>query len=576
MIDIILVEIIQNALLMVAEEAGMRATRSAGSPFVRQASTVASALFDGEGRLIAQSSAGPTHRAALRAMVPEVMKDFPPEKLQDGDIMLSNSQFRGGIHPTDVGAFRPIFHEGKIAFWAAVMMVTSDLGGISSGSIPATGTEIFHEGLVLPPTKFYEAGTLNDSLMRVIVGNSRTPGRIRSDVEALAAAVHVAAQRTGDVVAKHGHAKILEAIEVMLDTTERMTRASIAKIPDGVYTGSYMTEDDGIDIGKNYEIHVKITITDDECEVDFTGTSAQARGAINSSLSQSMSFVTHALRCYFENDIRENAGFYRPIEMILPKGTLVNPNYPAATNIRFATGQSMCDAMFNALRPIFPDRSWAPSASTATINAFGRSRSGELWSAFDVIFGASGARANGDAIEGFPWPMMGQAGYMRNVEIYEMLFPALYHSYRLEPDSAGAGRWRGASSVVKEVEFLEDGELTTRGNDRFKLAPLGVEGGLPAMVGRLMLNEGTDRERVLPPKSMNIPIKAGDVLIIYAPGGGGYGPPEQREPERVLTDVRRGYVSREAARDIYKVEITADGRAVDEKLTAELRKDIAP
>jgi N-methylhydantoinase B len=410
--------------------------------------------------------------------------------------------------------------------------------------------------------------------MRVIVGNSRAPGRIRSDIEALAAAAHVASRRTADVVAKHGLATINEAIEVMLDTTERMTRASIEKIPDGVYVGSYRTEDDGVDIGKTYEIHVKITVAGSEVEVDFTGSSAQARGAINSSLSQSVSFVAHALRCYMENDIRENEGFYRPIKVVLPQGSLMNPDYPAATNIRFATGQSMVDAISEAFRPIFPDRTWAPGASAATINAFGRTRAGDLWSAFDVIFGPSGARANGDAIEGFPWPMMGQAGYMRNVEIYEMLFPALFHYYQLEEDSSGAGRWRGASSIAKQVEFLEAGELTTRGNDRFKLPPLGVEGGLPGMVGRLVLNEGTDRERALPPKCMNIPIKAGDVLSVYTPGGGGYGPPEKREPERVLQDVRRGYVSRKAAHDIYKVEITTDG-ALDEARTAELRKEIA-
>src|SRR5271168_2792465 len=223
MLDPVLCEIVKNALLMVAQEAGIRAARSAGSTFVSQSAEVACALFDARGRVIAQTEVGQMHVSALRSMLVAVREDHPDETLRDGDVLVTNDPFRGGIHPTDVGAFRPIFHDGPEsnvkgpAFYCGVMMIVSDLGGLSAGGLPANATECFHEGLMIPPSKLYSAGELDVGLARMIRANSRTPGKLAADIDALAAGGNVAAVRIGELVAKYGFAHLMAIIEELLD-----------------------------------------------------------------------------------------------------------------------------------------------------------------------------------------------------------------------------------------------------------------------------------------------------------------------------------------------------------------------
>jgi len=572
MADPILCEIVQNAFEMVAQEAGIRAARSAGSAFVTESDNVACSLFDRHGRMIAKSSGGLSHVEALRWMLKEVLAQFPEAALREGDTILSNSQFNGGIHPTDVGAFRPIFHEGRVAYWSAVMMLVGDLGGTCAGSLPANGTEIFHEGLILPPTKLYEGGVLNEGVMRIILGNSRTPGKLRTDIEALAGAGNVASLRIGELVGKYGAPLLTEIVEQMFDYSERMTRAGVSAIPDGVYHASYFGDDDGIEPEKNFEVKVKITVAGSEITFDFTGSAPQAKGPTNSSYSQSVCFTVFTLRCYLPSDITANEGFFRPIKIILPEGTVVNPRYPAACNIRFNTGLAIVDAINNALRPLFPDRSVASSGSTCSFNVQGRNpETGGMWSTIDVIFGVGGARARSDAVDGLPFVMFSGAGYARNIEAYEIQYPLVYDFYRFEPDTGGPGTYRGSASLAKRVTFLEDGQLTTRGTGRFRLPPAGVEGGLPGAPGRYVLNEGTDCELRLPTMKTNHPLRAGDVLTGYCAAGGGYGDPRKREPQRVLDDVRAGVVTREAARVTYGVVVNPEATEVDIQATRLLR-----
>ncbi len=572
MLDPVLCEIVKNALLMVAQEAGIRAARSAGSTFVSQSAEVACALFDAEGRVIAQTEFGQMHISALRSMLQAVLEDHPPKTLRDGDVLVTNDPFRGGIHPTDVGAFRPIFHDGKAAFYCGVMMIVSDLGGMSAGGLPANATECFQEGLMIPPSKLYDAGELDVGLARMIRANSRTPGKLAADIDALAAGGNVAAVRMGELIAKYGYERFKAIIEELLDYSERLVRLGIAEIPDGVYRGSYTIEDDGVEMAKSHTVVATVTIDGSDFRVDFTGTGPQARGPINSSYSQSLSCVLFVLRCFLDPDIPMNEGLYRPIHAHFPEGTLVNVSYPAACNLRLATGQAIIDSLFHAFAQIYPDKTMGGAATVHTVNAHGLQIGGEkMYSMLDIIMGACGGRPGKDGVDGIPFIFFASGGYDRNVEAYEWQNPVRYHRYQLLPDSAGPGEFRGGSGMIKEIEFLTEAQLTVRATDRCRIKPQGVAGGQVGRGGDWILNRGQADEIVLPAKKTNHRINAGDILTYSVPGGGGFGDPFTRDPERVAADVYAGLVTVGEADRAYGVVIDPATGAVDAAATAARR-----
>ncbi len=568
--DALSCEVAQHRLTMLAEEGGLRAARSAGSAFVSGNSSVASAIFNREGLMIAQTRTGLQHVSALRSMMPEILRDYPVSGMRDGDVFLCNDQFRGGIHPTDLGSFRPIFWRGEVAFFSAILMIVADMGGISSGGLPATATEVFQEGLVVPPVRLYDAGVLNPSVMALLLGNSRVPDKLRTDVDALVGAGAIVGQRLIEMVDRYGLGELSAIIARLFDHTEAIVRSGLAAIPDGEYVGSYLAEDDGVGPAPSYEVRVRIAIQGSDCTVDFTGSSVQAPGAINSSISQSLSCVTFALRCYLSAEIEMNEGFYRAFTTVFPLGSVVNPVFPAACNLRFSIGQAMVDAIHGALRPIFPNRSVAPSSSIGSINVNGATPGLETqWAMLDVLFGPSGGRPGADANDGLPFQMIGGSSYM-TIEAYESLFPIIYEKFGLLPDSSGPGEWRGGAGVQKQMRFLEDAVVTLRAVDRTKLHPLGAEGGDPGRGGGWVHNPGQPDEKRLPPKLTNYSVKAGDVMNGSMSGGGGYGPPLRRDPERVASDVRAGFVTPAGAAADYGVVVSPAG-AVDLAATQELR-----
>jgi len=556
--DPVLVEVVRNALAMVAEEGGIAAARSASSPFVSQASAIACALFDTQGRLVAQTAGGMLHVSALQVMLPEIWKCHPPETLREGDAIILNDPFRGGIHPTDVGAFRPIFHDGKPVYYCGAMMIVSDLGGLSAGGLPANATETFHEGIILPPLKFFSGGARVAEVESLLQANSRTPQRIVGDIEALVIGGNIAAARMAVLIERYGMARLDAIIDDLFDHAERMTRHGIAAIPDGVYHGAYAIEEDGVETGRDFRVEVTVTVAGDACRFDFTGTSPQARGAINSSYSQSLSGAVFALRCYLDPEIPLNEGFYRCLDVELPLGTLVNPRHPAACNLRMATVQAMIDAISRALSGAYPHHAAAAAGLVSTVTAHGKQLDGATsWSFLDVFFGIGGGRAGADGADGSPFIIYGASNYDRNIESYELEFPMVYQEYRLLPDSGGPGCWRGGCGLVKTVEFQVDAEITVRGTDRYIVPPQGADGGLPGKPGAWVLNQGRPDEAHLPPKKTNHHIRAGDTLTMVVAGGGGLGDPRERERDLVRRDVDEGYVSAASARDDYGLDIGA-------------------
>jgi N-methylhydantoinase B len=486
-------------------------------------------------------------------------------------VFLCNDPFQGGIHPTDLGCFRPVFHKGEVAFFSGLLMVVADMAGMSSGGLPATATEVFHEGLILPPTRLIDAGTLNTAVFDVLLSNSRLPSQLRTDVEAMIGATAIVGQRLEEMIARHGIEVLRQIIARLFDHSEAMVRAGIAAVPDGEYSGSYAAEEDGVGPAPSYEVTVRIKVDGSECLFDFSGTADQAPGAINSSYSQSLSYVTFALRCYVDPTIAMNQGFYRPFTTEFPLGSVVNPRRPAACNLRFSVGQAMVDAIHAAFRPLFPDRAVAPSSTLVSVNAHSVLGAPRDWASMDVQFGPGGGRNGADANDGLAFPMVGGGGYFTNVEVYESIFPVFYRRVGFEPDTCGPGKWRGGAGVSKDIQLLEDCVLTLRSVDRVLRPPLGIEGGGKGRGGGFYLNHGTEHEKRLPTKATNLLARSGDVLRSSVPGGGGYGNPFTRDPELVARDVRAKMVSREGALADYGVAVTEEGR-VDEARTGDARQ----
>ncbi len=568
-------EIVKNALAAAAEEMGVAVVRGAYSTLIKEGGDATSAIFDNEGRLVAQSRGAPLmHLSSLRPSLRELLVDFPRESMRDGDAYIFNDPYRGGIHSNDIMLFRPVFVDGKLTFFTTALVHVADVGGISAGGLPANATEMYHEGLILPPVKLYDAGKPNESLIKIIGANSRTPEKVLGDVYALLAAANVGAVRLAALVERYGREELLEACGDLMDYSERRMRLEIEKIPAGVCEGAFVIDDDGIDSEKSYTVRTTLRIEGSTLQADFSGTDAQSRGPINAAYSQSMSGVLFALRCFVDPTIPMNDGCYRPIEVNLPRGTLVNPNPPAACNSRMATVMAIVEAMVQAFSKHYPERAVAASSNVHVYTMNSERESGRVWTFMDAQYGGVGARSSSDGLDSTgPLIFGGNRGF-HTIEAFEMEYPVRFERFEYWRDSGGAGRYRGGLGIRRDVRMLEDGQLTGRATDRCRFPPPGVFGGERGAGGGWVVNMGAEDEAVLAPKVTGYPLRAGDTVTMLTSGGGGVGPAWERYPGDVLDDVRDGRVSIAAARERYGVVIDEEAFEVDETATAALRRSM--
>ena len=404
--DPVLDEVVKNALDMAVEEGGLVAARAAASAFISNSNSIACAIFDAQGGQVTQTAGGLLHVSALRVMLRELIKRVPLDSLDDGDVLILNDHFLGGIHPTDVGIFRPVFREGRPLYFCAAMMIVSDLGGMAAGGLPANATEIFHEGLVIPPLKYWTRGEPEPALRAMIRSNSRAPEKVIGDIEALVAGTGVAAASLGNLLDKHGDGRLAEIIGRLMEYSAEMTRQGIAGLPDGTFEVSYEMEGDGIEDDRSFVVRCRVTIDGSSCQMDFSGTDRQARGPINASYSQALSGAVYALRCYLDPDIPMNEGFYSAVSVKLPKGSLVHPDYPAACNLRMGTVHAMLDSVNQALAHADQAKTDAPYAELSRSSSANRvKRNADMSMLVDFPCMASSASARpmvGDSLK--PWP----------------------------------------------------------------------------------------------------------------------------------------------------------------------------
>ena len=514
-VDAISLAVFRSLFASVAEEMGVTLQRAAFSPNIRERLDFSCALFDSEARMVAQAAHIPVHLGSMPESVAYAVDHF--ESFQPGDVVILNDPYRGGTHLPDVTMVSPVFAGGKLEYFVASRAHHADVGGMSPGSLPLS-TELYQEGIIIPPVKLVLSGWINEGAMSLITANSRAPHEREGDIEAQRAAHRVGEHRLLSILIDHGVDRAREHARALLDYSRRLTEATIESIPDGVYTFEDALEGDG---QREFQIPVKATITVEgpQMTVDFTGSAPQVAGNVNAVPAIVRSATWYCVRLLAEEDIPVNHGCFEPVSVVTAPGSFLRPEFPAAVAVgNTETGQRVVDAVMGALAQAAPDK--IPAASQGTMNnlTVGMLLDGEQYVYYETIAGGQGAHAVGDGLSG-------RHSHMTNtlntpVEALENALPLRVLEYELREGSGGDGAHRGGEGIRRSYEFLAPATVTLNSERRIN-APYGLHGGEAGERGRNRLITA-DAERALSGKETT-QVEPGDWLIIETPGGGGWG-----------------------------------------------------
>jgi N-methylhydantoinase B len=570
-IDPVLLEVLRNRLDAIADEMELTLLKSAASPIVKEGLDASAALFTTQGETIAQAAAIPIHLGALQFAARRLVQAFPASTMREGDAFLLNDPYDGGTHLPDITLALPIFADGAPLALACTMCHHQDVGGRTPGSVPTDATELFQEGLIIPPTQLFRAGVLDENVLGLLRRNVRLPETFTADLMAQVAAGRLGGVRLGQLITRHGAETVLAYIEELLTRAEALTRRQIEAIPDGTYTFADWLDNDGVDLDHPVGIQVAVHVRGSSMTFDFSGTSPQVRGPFNSVPASTLSAVYYAVRAISDPSIPNNGGCFRAVEAVLPPGSLVNPRPPAPVSCRTATIKRLADTILGALVKALPDRMPAANSGTLLVMAFGGTdpETHQSFVASELAAGGMGARPGKDGIDVIETDVSNCMNIP--LESVEMNFPLRIGRARLWRDSAGAGRFRGGLGLEKVFEATTTDVTVSHRGERFASSPWGLHGGHPAPRARAFIVRQDGRREDVPSKMMLI-LHPGDQLWEYVAGGAGYGDPLERDPDRVLADVLDGKVSAEAARAAYGVVLTPDGRGVDHDSTKSIRE----
>ena len=515
----ILLEVFKNRFSSISEEMGVTLGRTAFSPNIKERHDFSCAVFDRAGDMIAQAAHIPVHLGSMPLSVKAALKetDWSP-----GDMVILNDPFKGGTHLPDITIVAPVFDKEGTApcFYVANRAHHADVGGMSSGSMPLARS-IFQEGLIIPPLKIVESGQIDNKLISFFLNNVRTAREREGDFAAQIMANLTGVKRMEHLIDKYGLEMVDFYSTALLDYAERMTRATIRKIPDGLYEFEDFMDDDGFG-HEDVRIHVKITVKGDEAELDFSKSDPQVDGGINAVYAITLSAVLYVFRSLVETDIPTNGGCLRPIKVITQPGTVVDALFPASVaggNVE--TSQRIVDVVLGALSKAMPHK--IPAAHQGTMNnvAIGGidPETGEPFAYYETIGGGMGATAHHDGESAIHCHMTNTLN--TPVEALEYAYPFLVTEYSIRRGTGGRGRFRGGDGIVREIRLLADSEVTVL-SERRRRPPYGLFGGEPGGVGKnIVVCQGKPQDMG---GKFSISLKKGDILRMETPGGGGYGP----------------------------------------------------
>jgi len=534
--------------------------RAAHSAMIVEGADACAGILDREARLISLSTAtNLMHASSLRCSLPALIEDHPLDTMVPGDVFVMNDCFRGGIHANDLVVFRPIFVDRAVEYFSGTLIHVADLGGSAAGGIAPDATDVFAEGLQLPPVRLVAAGEPVRDLQRLLALNSRTPDRVMGDIDALVAGTAVAARRTEALVERYGAAGLRRGIDHYLSGVEQRMRAELAALRPGTYHGEYTVDDDGIDLTRSPCVRVEVTVgdgvrADGSIRLDFSATDDQALGAINAGVSQAMTGALYSVRCFVDPTIPMNEGCYAPLEVLFRPGSLLNPTPPAACGGRVVSVTAACEAVMEALSQARPEQATAASSVIHPFTLSGTSAlsdsSAPPWMLLSYEYGGIGARRSSDGPGGSGAFFLGGRNVVPQVEPLEARFPIRIESQRWVTDSGGAGRTRGGLGIETRIAVAEPCELSLRA-ERVRHAPRGRDGGLPGLAGTQYVETPDGTTRPIPAKVANFRLEAGETFVMTTSGGGGLGDPSERDSSAVEHDVAEGYVSPAAAAAMY-------------------------
>jgi len=534
-LDPITVEVIGAALSSIVEETGEALIRASYSTNIKERRDCSTALFNAAGETLCQAEHIPIHLGSFIGIIPHIMRRHPVEEMRPGDVFVGNDAYEGGgTHLPDIVLAEPIFVEGRIAAWTVNLAHHSDFADRGHA-------HIYQEGLRIPPVRLYRAGVLQADVQDMILLNCQVPHERLSDLRAQMAANRVGVQRFQALCAKYGAETVLAAGSALLDYAERKMRAGIAAIPDGTY--AFEDEFDSPEIDGTLPFSLRVTVQGDGMTLDFDGPD-QMRAGLNMTYTALLATVYYAVKSVVDPTILPNAGLARPLTVTAREGSMLNCKHPAAVNGRLQACQRVSDMILGALAQAVPERVTACTNSTCTVASFigSRKADGALWVYLETMGGGNGARATKDGLDGVHVHTTNTSNLP--VEALEIEYPLTLLRYELIQDSGGVGRFRGGMGLRRVYRADEDCRVRID-TSRLHSRSWGLFGGGPGGHGGVECGPGvrfTGNTAVL---------KAGQWFAIVSPGGGGYGPPEQRAPEAVARDLAEGAISAETARGVY-------------------------
>jgi len=548
-LDTITVAVIKGALIYTAEEMGIVLRNSAYSPNIKERMDFSCTIFDSEKRLAAQAEHIPVHLGSMQLAIQKGLEKFKG-KLEDGDMILFNDPYISGTHLPDITLICPIFYKDKIIAYSANKAHHSDVGGKAPGSMAGDATEIYQEGIVIPPVKFVKKNVIDKEIVSILLSNIRTPEIRMGDLRAQMAANILGKRRILELVDRYGTETLHKAMEEIMNYSERRMRIEISRMPKGSYSAVDYLENTGTS-NKKVKIQVTITVEKNRLLIEYSGTDKQVNGPVNAVLGVTLSGVYYVLRCLTDPSIPMNDGCYRPVKVHVPEGTLMNPTLPApVAGGNVETSQRNVDVLLKVFAQILPEKVCAACQGTMNNIAVGgiNPENGKSWTFYETIAGGFGGRKGIDGVDAVHSHMTNTMN--TPIEAIETVYPIRFLKYELRKNSGGPGKWRGGVGLERSWMLLAPSATLSVLAERTKMPPWGLYGGKPGAKGEYYIIKPNGKRIKLKSKC-TIKMEKGDVFIVRTPGGGGYGKPFERSPELVHRDLLDDLVSLEAAKKDY-------------------------
>ncbi|MBI1778832.1 MAG: hydantoinase B/oxoprolinase family protein [Proteobacteria bacterium] len=561
-LDPIGLEILSNGLRSIADECFIALMKSAYSTNIKERNDHSTALVDARGRLVVQAENSlAIHLGSMLGLMTAVLAKTPVADMRPGDIFVGNDPFvAGGTHLPDINLAMPVFIDGELLCFVCNIAHHADIGGMSPGSMAGGMTEIYQEGLRVPPIRLFRGGELVEDVLDLLLLNARVPQERRGDYFAQVASCRLGARRVAELAASQGRATLIAAFDGIIERTQSRMLAGIAQIPPGSYHFADIMDDDGIDT-TNIPIRLRIDVGAKELQgrirFDFEGTAPQVQGNINCTINATQAAVLYTLKCLLDPDVPNNHGLMQVVEIAAPQSSIVNAAFPAAVAARCNTAQRIVDVIVGALAPVMPNAAvGAANGANTTAVFFGKDpRTGQDYVYLETLGGGFGGRATKDGKDGVQVHMTNTSNLP--VEAIEMEYPLLVEGYGLVDDSGGAGCHRGGMGLRRVVRPVGHTAIFSGQGERFVNRPWGVFGGGPGATGRFLLRDGKGTETMLSTKPSSVALTPDAAVVIETPGAGGYGKPAERAPADLAEDYRSGKFSQAYMREKYGFDPTS-------------------